>query len=174
MPQQYRSSLLASVAFAGLLTSASVNGTETLKFSPKELKVLYKAAGLTERGRNFLDACEQPVHPETEVVDLNKDGQPEVFVQVGSPCYGAAGAQLSLLVKDKFGQWQSNFDFLLKVTNCLTQRTMVIPILKSEAPFFAFQSGGGTALSMPFTSAVIANHAQAGLRKSHECISRKA
>lgn len=109
--QQFRSSFVASAALAGLLMAVAAHGGEALKLSPSELKVIYKAAGLTERGGKFLDVCDQPVQPDTDAVDLNGDGQPEIFVQVGGSCYGAAGAQLTLLIKNNLGYWQSNFGF---------------------------------------------------------------
>jgi hypothetical protein len=88
--------------------SVSSYGAEAPKFTPSELKILYKAAGLTERGGKFLDDCDQPVQPDVAVVDLNGDGQSEIFVRVEGSCYGAAAAQLTLLIKDKLGHWQSN------------------------------------------------------------------
>jgi len=109
MPMKFSSILVASAIYAALLIPALTHGGEAFTFSPSELKVLYKAAGLTMRGGKVLDDCDQPAQPDTEVVDLNGDGQPEVFVQVRGSCYGAAGAQLILLIKDKLGRWQSNF-----------------------------------------------------------------
>jgi len=99
------------VAITGMLVSVLVLGSEASKFTSSELKVLYRAAGLTQLDGKVLDDCNQSVQPDTEVIDLNKDGQPEVFIQVSSSCYGGAGAQLSLLIKDKSGRWQSNFGF---------------------------------------------------------------
>jgi hypothetical protein len=81
------------------------------------MKAVYRAAGLAERDGRWLDACDQAVRPgsevRTEVVDLDGDGQPEVFVLVASPpggvaCYGNAGAELSLLIKGKEGDWKPN------------------------------------------------------------------
>jgi hypothetical protein len=138
MPQQYKSILIASAALAGLLMSVSAHGGDALKFSPSELEVLYKATGLTERGGKVLDDCGQPVQPDTEVVDLNGDGQPEVFVQVGGSCYGAAGAQLTLLIKDKLGHWQSNLGFPAGGYKLLSTKNKGYPDIEIGGPGFCF------------------------------------
>lgn len=78
------------------------------KLSATELKAIYETVGLKERGGKFVDECDQPVQPETKVIDLNGDGKPEVFVLVGSSCYGNAGGELSLLIKNERGRWESN------------------------------------------------------------------
>jgi hypothetical protein len=96
-------------ALSGLFLAAPAQSREVTKLPGAEMAAVYKAAGLTERGGKLLDSCHQPVDPEVKVVDLNGDGQQEVFVQVESSCYGAAGGQLSLLIKDKQGRWKDNF-----------------------------------------------------------------
>lgn len=100
--------VVGSTSLMLLLSAFPACSGETPKLSATELKVVYKTAGLKERGGKFMDACDQPVQPETKVVDLNGDGQPEVFVMVGGPCYGMAGGQLTLLIKNKQRRWKSN------------------------------------------------------------------
>src|SRR5438874_1919020 len=90
-------------AVLGACLMKDVYSAEALKFSAAELKVIYAAAGLKERKGKFLDECGLSVQPETEAIDLNGDGQAEVFVFVGSSCYGAAGGELSLLIKENSG-----------------------------------------------------------------------
>lgn len=138
MPKKFSSILVASAIYAGLLIPALAHGGEALKFSPSELKVLYKAAGLTVRGGKVLDDCDQPAQADTEIVDLNGDGQPEVFVQVRSSCYGAAGAQLILLIKDKLGGWQSNFGFPAGGYKLLGTKGKAYPDIEIEGPGFCF------------------------------------
>lgn len=138
MLQKYRSSFVSSAALVGLFMSALVHGSEAYKFSPSELKALYKTAGLSIHGEKILDDCNQPVQPDTEVIDLNKDGQPEVFIQVGSSCYGAAGAQLSLLIKDKSGHWQSNFGFPAGGYKLLGTKNMSYPDIEIVGSGFCF------------------------------------
>lgn len=138
MSQQQTSFHVASAVLVSLLISAPTYGGDALKFSPSELKVLYKAAGLTERGGKFMDDCDQPVQPDTEAVDLNGDRQPEVFVQVVSSCYGAAGSQLTLLIKDKLGHWQSNFGFPAGGYKLLGAKNKGYPDIEIGGPGFCF------------------------------------
>lgn len=47
-----------------------------------------------------------------ELLDLNNDGQPEVFVQIGQSCMsGIIGNHIELYVKDKNGKWNEQFGF---------------------------------------------------------------
>lgn len=62
-------------------------------------------------GKFFDEGCGTEVDYQADVVDLNGDGQPEVFTQLQSGCYGMAGVQLDLLVKGKDGKWTSQFGF---------------------------------------------------------------
>ena len=62
-------------------------------------------------GKFFDEDCGTEVDYRADVVDLNGDGQPEVFTQLQSGCYGMAGSQLDLLVKSKDGKWVSQFGF---------------------------------------------------------------
>jgi hypothetical protein len=94
----------------GLLIAIPAIGGEP-KLPAAEMKVIYKAAGLTERNGEILDACNQAVQPKTEVVDLNGDGGPEIFVTVASRCYGNTGTNLSLLIKNRQSEWKDNFGF---------------------------------------------------------------
>lgn len=85
---------------------------ESTKLSLAEMASVYKAAGLTQRDGKLLNTCAEPVDPQVDVIDLNGDGVPEVFVLVGtSLCYGMAGGELSLLIKDKWERWHSNLGF---------------------------------------------------------------
>ena len=88
---------------------AAAVGVAQSNLPSAEMQRVYKAAGLTVRGTEVLDACMQPVRPHVDVIDLNADGVPEVFILVDdSLCYGMAGSDLSLLIKDKQGRWRRN------------------------------------------------------------------
>jgi hypothetical protein len=64
------------------------------------------------KGAVFDAACNQTLDYEAEVIDLNKDGQPEVFTMIHGLCLGgAAGVQVNLLIKDADGRWQPQFGF---------------------------------------------------------------
>ena len=108
-----RIKISVALAIVVVIATTFVYGKDLGALSPAELKAVYKAVGLSERNGVWLDACNQPLkfQPQTDVVDLNGDGQSEVFVLVGGSCYGATYAQLSLLIKDRNGRWKRNLGF---------------------------------------------------------------
>ena len=64
------------------------------------------------KGEYFEKDCNESVDYDAEVVDLNGDGQPEVFTQVHGTCVGGmAGVNMNLYIKNKNGQWTPQFDF---------------------------------------------------------------
>ncbi len=129
--------IVAGLCAAGLPLSFPTFGGETHKLPPAELKAIYVAAGLTERNGIILDACEQPTKPEIEVKDLNGDGKPEVFVMVGGSCYGNTGVNLSLLIKDKQGNWKDNFGFP-GIYKLLDTKNLGYPDIEIGGPGFCF------------------------------------
>lgn len=126
--------VISIAALACLSFANSAQGRDAAKLPPAEMTVVYEAAGLTERGGKVLDSCDQPVTPEVNAVDLNGDGQHEVFVQVESPCFGAAGGQLSLLVKNKQGRWHDNFGFPAGGYKILRAKTQGYPDIEIGGP----------------------------------------
>lgn len=80
-----------------------------------DAKVVAEATGgrfKALRGQYLDRSCNEKLAYEAEVVDLNGDGQPEVFVSVQGTCLGGmAGVHLDLYIKDKAGRWQSQFGF---------------------------------------------------------------
>lgn len=81
---------------------------------PDAAKVVAEATAgrlKAETGKVFDEGCGAEVDYQADVVDLNGDGQPEVFTQLQSGCYGMAGVQLDLLIKGKDGKWSSQFGF---------------------------------------------------------------
>jgi len=103
----FRCSIIALTA----LTAVTTVSARALELSSADKKAVYQAAGLTARNGHWRDACDQPTQPETDVVDLNGDGTPEVFVLVAGLCSGGAGASLSLLIKDKDARWTPHLGF---------------------------------------------------------------
>ena len=64
------------------------------------------------KGKYYVKDCERWVEYEAKVVDLNSDGQPEVFtLEFGGICFGQLGASMNLYIKDNQGQWQPQFGF---------------------------------------------------------------
>jgi len=127
-----------SAAIFGLIPIGTVRGIEPSKASPAELKAIYAAVGLKERKGKVLDDCEQPVWPKIDFVDLNGDDQAEVFVFVSSSCYGAAGGQLSLLIKDNSGRWKSNLGFPAGGYKVLSTKNKGYPDIEIGGPGFCF------------------------------------
>ena len=122
--------LSASGSFAIAASSSSVSAADT--------RVIYKAVGLTERAGKLFDACGEIVQPELEAVDLNADGRPEVFVTVPGSCQGgAAGAELSLLIKSK-GHWKVNLGFPAGGYKLLNARNMGFPDIEIGGPGVCF------------------------------------
>lgn len=102
--QPEKSQPLLAVAAPGAKQDGGVTTQERVQ--------LLKSIGLVLRGKQWQNECDRPVEPKLEVVDLNGDGQSEVFALVeDSMCYGMAGSKLVLFIKDRQGVWQSNLDF---------------------------------------------------------------
>jgi hypothetical protein len=126
-----------SVILAGLLLAVPAQSREVSKLPPAEMAAVYKAAGLTERGGKILDACGKAIEPQVDVVDLNGDGQPEVFVLANdSICYGVAGGELTLLIKDKQGHWQANLGFSAGGYKLLSTKNKGYPDIEIGGPGF--------------------------------------
>jgi len=80
-----------------------------------ESKVIREGTGgqfKAPKGKYFDKDCNQSLDYEATVVDLNGDGQPEVFTQVYGTCLGGmAGVLLNLYVRNSAGQWKPQFGF---------------------------------------------------------------
>jgi hypothetical protein len=68
-----------------------------------------------------------------EVVDLNGDGQPEVFVSYGGPQFGRTGSQINLYIKGPDGRWKHNLGFGGEAERLKT-RNLGFPDLKILGP----------------------------------------
>lgn len=93
---------------------------------PADAKVIAEAtAGKLKatKGKYFEKTCNESVDFDAELDDLNGDGQPEVFTKVYGNCMGGmAGVYMNLYIKNRSGQWKSQFGFpgqytLLKTRN---------------------------------------------------------
>lgn len=80
-----------------------------------EAQVIAQATGgrmKAKSGTYFEKDCNEKTDYGADVVDLNGDGQPEVFVNVSGTCMGGrAGVHLSLYIKNPAGQWKQQFGF---------------------------------------------------------------
>ncbi|MGE8368218.1 hypothetical protein ACU4GI_24895 [Cupriavidus basilensis] len=64
------------------------------------------------KGKVFDKACNESVDYDATVIDLNGDGQPEVFTNLYGTCVGGmAGVFMQLYIKDANGQWKPQFGF---------------------------------------------------------------
>lgn len=66
----------------------------------------------TVKGKYFDKDCNQSLDYEAEVIDLNGDSRPEVFVSIQGTCLGGAtGVHMNLYIKNAKGQWKPQFGF---------------------------------------------------------------
>lgn len=112
MKNAYATSLFTATA----VLSIAVPTTSTFAAEPtSDAQIITEATGgklLDTRGSYFDTDCQQSVDYDAEVVDLNQDGQPEVFTNVHGTCLGGmAGMSMDLYIKNKSGQWVSQFGF---------------------------------------------------------------
>lgn len=102
-------------SMALLAVAAPLSGALAAPGDPDaDAKIVAEATGQSFKaleGQIFDKDCEETVDYAAEVVDLNGDGQPEVFTMKYGPCYGRGGGEMDLLIKDRSGQWVSQFGF---------------------------------------------------------------
>lgn len=126
--------IIIAVLVCCLIGAAAIYAGAATQVPPAELQNLYAVMGLKTHNGELLDACDTPVTPETEVTDLNGDGQPEVFVWVGGSCYGAAGGELSLFIKGKKERWEQNLGFSAGGYTLLKTRSHGYPDIEVAGP----------------------------------------
>jgi len=119
-------------------TSIAKNKQSPLLPSDVDLQSIYKILDIKEVNGKLVDVCEQEVEPDIELVDLNKDGNSEIFIMVESSCFGNAGFYLSLLIKDKNNQWQENFGFSAGGYRLLKSVSDGYPEIEITGPGFCF------------------------------------
>lgn len=90
------------------------------------------------RGKYFDLACNASLDYEAEVIDLNGDGQPEVFTSVHGSCLGGmAGVYMNLYIKDRHGHWRPQFGFQ-GIYTVLKTRNKGYPDIEIGGPGFCF------------------------------------
>jgi hypothetical protein len=97
---------------ATIVSLASVN--TVLAADQAGLEAIQAATGgkmKATKGKAMDQDCGEEVEYEAEAVDLNGDGQLEVMTQEFGSCFGRAGSQMNLYIKDKGGKWQPQFGF---------------------------------------------------------------
>ena len=90
----------------------------------------FKAA----KGKYFEKGCNEQLDYQAEVVDLNGDGQPEVFISVQGSCLGGmTGVQMNLFIKASNGRWQRECGFP-GVHSILKSRSKGFPDIEVGGP----------------------------------------
>ncbi len=127
-----------SISYATALSFLLLAGIAHSEVSQADLAAMYKVAGIKKQGGNFVDACDEIFQPESQVVDLNGDGNPEVFLLIGGSCYGSAGTELSLFIKNKRGQWKRNLGFPAGGYRLLSTSNKGYPDIEIDGPGVCF------------------------------------
>lgn len=106
-----------------------------------EAKVISEATGgqfNSRQGTYFDKTCNETTAYQTEVVDLNGDGQPEVFVSIQGTCWGGmAGVHMNLMIKAPDGQWKPQFGFP-GIYQILETKNKGYPDIEIGGPGFCF------------------------------------
>jgi len=72
-----------------------------------------------------------------EVMDLNGDGQPEVFTERYGGMFGLAGVEMNLYIKARTGQWKPQFGFPGQY-RILNSKSQGYPDIEIEGPGTCF------------------------------------
>ncbi len=106
--------IIAALIGVCLALSPSIGAAQAAK-AATDARIVADATGgrfKATKGKYLEAACNQSLDYEAEVVDLNGDGQPEVFLSVHGSCLGGmAGVQMNLYIKGRNGQWRPQFGF---------------------------------------------------------------
>jgi hypothetical protein len=106
-----------------------------------EAKVISEATGgrfKDSAGTYFDKDCNQETAYKNDVVDLNGDGQPEVFVSIEGTCWGGmTGVFLDLMIKGADGKWKSQFGFP-GIYQVLETKNKGYPDIEIGGPGFCF------------------------------------
>jgi uncharacterized low-complexity protein len=100
--------LLVAVAHSQSAVAASSDNASAAQVVSEATGGKLKAT----KGKYFEKSCNEQLDYDAEVVDLNGDGQPEVFTNIYGTCMGGmAGVDMNLYIKNKKGQWIAQFGF---------------------------------------------------------------
>lgn len=141
---------LALLAASGLTGCAGSDSSLALLFDPADTSIsrddqsaifdIFESwVPLSADGRRFEDPLCGDMAPSTEVVDLNVDGEVEVFLYWGNTCSsGMTGRRLALFVKDAQGEFHNHFGFPAASWTALENRVDGWPDLEFGGPGFCF------------------------------------
>lgn len=104
-------------------------------------KIVSEATGgkfSATEGSYFEEDCGESLNYSAEIVDLNGDGQPEVFSSIDGTCMGGvAGTYMDLYIKNKSGQWKAQFGFP-GIPEVLKTKNKGYPDIEIGGPGFCF------------------------------------
>ena len=131
---------ITALVVLGLLLAAPIEAAPTAG-DAADAKVITDATGGNYRatkGKYFDKDCNEWLEYEAEVVDLNGDGQPEVFISVQGSCLGGlAGFYMELYIKDNKGRWKQQFGFP-GIYNVFKTKNRGYPDIEIGGPGFCF------------------------------------
>lgn len=82
---------------------------------PEDLAAIHRAAGLQARdGGHYREGCPTPLKPQPEVLDLDRDGRPEVLLYLAaSRCFAeSSGGNVALFIQDAEGRWVERLGYV--------------------------------------------------------------
>jgi hypothetical protein len=103
-------------------------------------KIIAEATGgaLQSSKGSYIDSCGQSNNFTAEVIDLNGDGQAEVFTSRDGSCEGGmAGSHISLYIKNNAGKWVDQFGFP-GIYNILSTKNKGYPDIEIGGPGMCF------------------------------------
>jgi hypothetical protein len=121
------------------IATAAFFGVASARDDDSDVIVEATSGSMTATTGTIFDAsCNISLDYDAEVIDLNGDGQPEVFTQIYGTCLGgSAGVSLDLYIKDRNGRWNSQFGFP-GVYSVLESKNMDYPDIEIGGPGSCF------------------------------------
>jgi hypothetical protein len=114
-------------------------GAEGKTISTVDQRAIYTQLGfkLAKDRKSFIDAGCDPAGYSVELVDLNSDGTPEVWVSGGNTCTsGMTGSSVWLFVKSGTAGYRANLGFPAGGWKVLPQKSNGFPDLRFGGPGF--------------------------------------
>lgn len=111
-----RGSLRAGLAVAAVLAGPAVVAAAPAALSAEDRAAVFAAAGLLagEAGRYRIEGCTAAFKPDIELLDLDRDGRPEVLLYLNaSRCFrdSQGGGNVGLFMRDAAGRWSDRLGF---------------------------------------------------------------
>ncbi len=128
---------LVFIAALGLAAHPPVAAQTGSAADAKVVAEATQGALKSTKGKYFDKSFNASVDYEAQVIDLNGDGQPEVFTKHHGAMFGGAGVSMDLLIKGKNGKWASQFGFPGEY-NILKTKNKGYPDIEIQGPGTCF------------------------------------